>query len=148
MFLQKLEAFTLSDDHSHNWVHNVVFNISVFHKTLPKGKSCSVSAAELLQACMVISIHYRSKAKRMERKQRRARRKKKRERRNKGKDKEKTVTGGKQKKRRATKEKRDQERNTKKKKRKKKVEKRKTTEQMTDGSELLGTYILRFCQAP
>ena len=34
----------------------MVFNISVFHKTLPKGKSCSVSAAELLQACMVISI--------------------------------------------------------------------------------------------
>ena len=72
----------------------MVFNISVFHKTLLNGKSCSVSAAELLQACMVISIHYRSKAKRMERKQRRARRKKKRERRNKGKDKEKTVTGG------------------------------------------------------
>lgn len=77
----------------------MVFNISVFHKTLPKGKSCSVSAAELLQACMVISIHYRSQAKRMERKQRRAGRKKKRERRNKGKDQEKMVTGGKQKKR-------------------------------------------------
>lgn len=113
-----------------------MFNISVFHKTLPKGKSCSVWAAELLQACMVISIHYGSKAKRMERKQRRAGRKKK-ERRNKGKNKEKTVTGGKKK----EKKDRDQERNTKKKKkRKKKVEKRKTKEQMKEGSKLLGTY--------